>query len=298
MILTKKGKNNLLYRGYTANGSLSATENLIPTKLKIGINNSDPTENDTSMTYDIPISDGDIVDNGSTTLTGSDGGTNSTDNPTIYKEGGGETDNTAQNLIPNTSNTSKYWQIGSLTIDETKPYGFWLYIDSQTILNTFRTSDYCLRIFFLTVTGSPTYFQDFEYTDLEVGWNWITSNKDKINQLEGDSGVITQFAINIITKNATDVWDEGGVVYDLLRQWDDDDLITDFVTGYPALNENTQNVTIQSYITSSEANGFFINSIGIFNEDDTPQLHTIGKYSGESKSSLDEFLYIIKNRIL
>ena len=54
-------------------------------------------------------------DDGSNAFTGSSGGDNSTDNTSVFKEGGGNTDVTAQNLIANDTNADKIWVISDLS---------------------------------------------------------------------------------------------------------------------------------------------------------------------------------------
>lgn len=296
-ILTRNGKNNLLYRGYTANGDLSATEYLVPSTFRIGINNKAPNFDDTEMTYDIPIADGTVLDNGSTNMTGDAGGENSTDNTTTYKEGAGETDATSQNLITNDTSIYKIWYVNTGSdFTLTQPYGLWLYIKDATTLAYISA----ITIQFQSTLGTIRYYHDIDMSTITIGWNWITSNKKVISDLSfSASGTAGRLAIQIITFNATDSWSEGDVIYDLCRQWDPDtDLVSDIDTGFPSIDYNNSEVTIQSTLATNEANGFLIDSIGIFNEEDTPKLLSLGQTSGESKSSTDEFIYIIKERIL
>jgi len=75
-------------------------------------------------------------------------------------------------------------------------------------------------------------------------------------------------------------------------------LIKSFVVSYPSFDYVTNEVTIRTYLNVLEASGFFINSIGLFNEDTTPLMTDETTFTGDSKSQTDEFTFIIKNRLL
>lgn len=304
-IITQSGKNIMLYRGWTANGSLSSTQYLVPTKFSIGVSNSTPSITDTDLDIKVPISVGTCNDNGANTLTGSSGGDNSTSNTTTYKEGAGQTDNTSQNLIANATNASKIWTIANLStlgtnITGTQPFGLWLYIKDSTTLDKFLTSGTALEI----RLGSDT-SNYYSYTrtaaQLATGWNWITSNLVNVEDLT-ETGTVTgnidTFQIIITTNNATDTFVAGDVIYDLLRQWQESDLYKTFVSGYPTLNLTNNEITIKCFLGSTEANGFLLNSLGIWNEDTTKLMASIDVFNNESKSKTDEFTFTIKNRIL
>jgi hypothetical protein len=76
------------------------------------------------------------------------------------------------------------------------------------------------------------------------------------------------------------------------------DYVKDFVSGYPTFDYSNGEVTIRCYLSTSEANGNDINAIGIFNEDSSPLMSFVSKFTAESKSSSDEFVFVIKNRII
>jgi len=304
-IITNKGKNVLLYRAYTENGSLSSTEYLPPTQFKVGILNGTPSVSDTNLDYPVPISNGTVCDNGDNQLTGSSGGDNTTDNTTTYKEGAGASDVTAQNLIANNTNTTKIWTIADLDTNGndavgTQPFGLWLYIKDSTALAKFKSSGACLEIK-IGSDSSNYYSKTWTFADLAVGWNWITSNTTNVEDLTETgtvSGDLDTFIIEITTNNATDTFVAGDVVYDLLRQWGSTDLIDDFVSGYPTFDYTDNEVTIRCFLTSTNSNGFDINGLGIFNEDSSVLMTDESTFTAESKSSTDEFAFVIKNRIL
>jgi len=293
-LTTRQQKKGLMYRGYTS--SPTDTQYDPPTKFTIGINGTTPSENNTDLVEAIPISDGTVNDNGSTNLTGSSGGDNSTDNTTTYKEGAGESDNTAQNLIANDTNATKIWTIAALStnITATQPVGLWIYIKDATALAKFVSLEIKLG------SDSSNYYSlSKTAAQLSTGWNWVNSGSTNVEDLTETgtvSGDIDTFIIEIVTNNATDEFVAGDVVYDLLRQWEDSDLLKLFNTGYPSLNLTNLEVSMKCTLLSNEGNGFLVDSIGTKNVDG--YLMDIHVQDDESKSSTDEFIYTIKNRMI
>ena len=296
-LITNKGKELMLNRAWTPNGSLSSTEYLTPTQFSVGIENTTPTITATDQTIKVPITNGTVLDTGTINLTGSNGGDNTTNNTVTYKDGAGEVDNISQNLIANTSSITKTWS-GTLTtfVDATKPYALWFYVNDQTTLD---------KIVQLNVKlgsdASNYYEQVILNTSLVVGWNWITTNLNAVNTLTETgtvSGNIDTFILEVTTNLAADVFVAGDVVYDLLRQWEETDLYKDFQLGYPLINNTTREVTIKCFLSSTNANGFLINSIATWNEDTTKLMNSLDVFSDESKSPTDEFTFTMKNRMI
>lgn len=299
----KQGKQNLLYRGYTANGSLSATLYLIETQFLVGINNATPSVANTDLTKKIPIEDGTVNDDGSNTMTGSSGGDNSTDNTSIFKEGAGATDATAQNLIANNTNATKKWEIADLTsaganCDATKYIGLWLKILDATALAKFLSSGTALEVRIGADTTSNYYSKIYEVSELAVGFNWLSNNAILSTwDVNGTPGTLNNFAIIITTNNATDEFAEGDIIYDLLRQWVVADYYKDFVSGYPTIDLTNLEATQRGYLNSLEANGFNLNGEGTINEDTTKLMGSESTYTELSKSSTDEVAFISVDRI-
>lgn len=303
--LNTNHKQTALHRTYTDLVDISATQYLNPTKFKVGINNGTPNVGSSDLDYAVPISDGTTNDDGSNTLTGSNGGDNSTDNTTTYKAGGGNTDVTAQNLIANDTSVTKTWTIGDLSsagtiIDATQPFALWLKIEDATQLAKFSIAGTALEVK-LGSDSSNYYSKTFVATDLAVGWNWITSNTTNVNALTETgtvSGDVDTFIVEITTNNATDTFTTGNVIYDLLRQWAPSDLIKSFETGFPSLDYPKLQATIRMFLSTVEANGFDLNGLATFNEESTPKMTGEDTYPAESKSSTDEFAYIDTDVIL
>jgi len=298
-ILTNSGKIVVMNRAYKSSPDYTA-----PANFRVGINNGTPVAADTDLDYAVPISDGTTLDDGSNTMTGSDGGDNSTDNTDTYKQGAGNTDAKAQNLIANNTNTSKVWTIADLAVAGSNATGTqfiacWIYIKDATTLSKFKTAGTCLEI---RVGSSASDYYAIEYTaaDLAVGWNWVTGNTTALEDLTETgtvAGDLDTFAIEITTNNATDTFVAGDVIYDLLRQWETSDLIQSFVSGYPSLDEVTYSVTIKGYLDATKANGFLINAAALENTDSTPKRTDISDFGGESKADTDEFALVFVNTL-
>ena len=298
-VTTNNGKNWLLNRAYKATTDYEEVY-----YIKLGIGLTTPLVTDTDVEIPIPISNGTVNDDGSNVLTGSSGGTDSTDNIAIFKEGAGVVDVTAQNLIGNDTSVTKIWTISNLAtlgtiITSSEHVSLWTYIKDTTTLNKLKSTGTCLEI----KLGSDInnyYSITKESSDLLVGWNWITSNTDTVADLS-ETGTVTgdidTFIIEITTNNATDEFVAGDIIYDLLRSYDDDDLFKVFVTGYPTIDEINIRSNIRCYLTTIEATGFNITEFGTFNNDATPVLLTHDVIDSISKSSTDEVAFISKDQM-
>ena len=295
--LVDDGRNVLLNRTYKETPDYNA-----PTKCKVGVGTTTPNTSDTNCENIVPMDYGIVNDNGDNQLTGSSGGDNTTDNTSTYKIGGGRADNTSQNLIANSSSTSKIWTILDLSIlginlDETKRTGLWIYIKDSATFDKFATSGTCLEVKFGS-DDSNYYNMTYEASDLSAGWNWLTSNLDNLEDLTETgtvSGDIDFFEIDITTNNATDTFSTDDICYDLLRQWELADTLGDINMGYPSFDAPHQEVTIQFYIHSLQANGFMLTECGSFTDDTTPTMIDHDVFSGVSKSLTDEMIITVVN---
>jgi len=296
--ISTNGKKILAYRGYTKNADLSSTQYLPPTKFKVGVDSGSYVISSSDLTYAIPIADGTPLDPGDNNMTGSSGGDNSTDNTTRYKEGAGLSDATSQNLIKNNTNAVAIWTETLTTFAIGSKYtGLWIYIKDATTLAKLVSSGTALEIK-LGSDASNYYSKTWTTSNLSVGWNWLPMGALNTNTETGTvTGDIDTFIIEITTNNATDTFIAGDVLYDLLRQWEDSDLIKSYVTGYPSISLTTLETEIQCFLNSIEANGFLVDSMALFNEDTTPLMQSVMSITEESKSSTDEFTFIAKDEV-
>jgi len=297
--ITTNGRVNAIDRAY-----LTTPNYTPPYQFMVGIGTTTPTISDTSLELPIPINNGTVNDDGSNNLTGSDGGSNTTNNTDTYKEGANITDDTAQNLIKNDTNATAIWTISDLDtngndVESDEYIGLWIYIKDDTALNKFKSSGTCLEIKF-GEDSSNYYSITKEASDLSTGWNWLSSWPTVVEDLTETGTVdsdIDTFIIEITTNNSTDEFTTGDVIYDLLRTWEDDDLIKTFISGYPTIDEPNIRSTIRCYLTTIEATGFNITEIGIFNNGSPIKLITRDVFDSQSKSSTDEIAFIIKDQM-
>jgi len=71
-----------------------------------------------------------------------------------------------------------------------------------------------------------------------------------------------------------------------------------FSTGYPTFDYTNMEVTIRCYVNTLESNGNLLNGVGLFNADSAVLMTDAAKFTGQSKSNTDEFVYVFKNRIM
>lgn len=303
-IITSEGKKIILNRTYKA-----VPDYTVPSNFKVGISNSTPVVGDIDLDIAIPIEDGTVIDNGSLQLTGSNGGANTTNNTTLYKEGAGQSDVTGQNLLTDGAgvNATKTWTQNPLTANfsATEPFGFWVYIKDATEYAKLVTSGTAIQLRIRTNGDGATlsYLYNRTKAQLAVGWNWITSGIVTANGLTqgaggAPSGNLDEFVIEVTTANVTDEFTAGELVYDLMRRWATTDIVKTFVSGYPSLDETNFETTIRCLVSSVEANGFNLDGFGLENTDGTILFHSEDTFTDESKSSTDQFIFIVKDRII
>ena len=299
-IITDEGKKGLIYRAYTDNSDLSSTEYLPPSQFKIG-DHANVNILNTELDLSFPISNGDVNDDGTNTLTGSSGGNNSTNNTVRYKPGAGTTDNTAQNLNVNDTSADKIFTIADLStagvaIDKTKYCGLWLYFRNDSLDELTTIDSVEIR---LGSDSSNYYYKKFDKSDLSDGWNWLYLGIVEDLTETGTVGAsIIYFYIKLTTNNATDIWAEADVVYDLLRQWEESDTLKDYMAGYPEKDLDNKQAIMKSYLNTLEAVGFNITAIAHFNKDTNKKLTSISNFTAESKGDTDEFIFIDVDRVI
>ena len=299
--ITNNGKNVMLNRTYK-----SSPDYTIPSKFRVGIGTTTPVVADTALATHIPIENGTVCDDGSNTLTSSDGGEDSTNNTTTYKEGAGLTDATAQNLLTDGTSATKRWYIADLAvagadITKTQPVSLWFYIADAATLAMFKTTGTALEVRLGSDLATNYFKIERTKAQLAVGWNWITTGTTNVEDLTETGTVgadVDTFEIVVTTNNAADDWTDGSVVYDLLRQWQTSDLGGAFVTGYPTFDEVNKKVTLRYYLNSLQANGFSITETGSFNTDGTAKLIDRDVFTAISKTSTDEIAIVVVNTMV
>lgn len=309
-IITNNGKKIIINRAYKSTPDYNE-----PMQFKVGISNSTPDVGDTNLDVAIPIDNGTINDDGSNTgnLVGSAGGTTSTDNTSIYKVGGGVSDNTAQNLLANNTSVSKTWTIANLAaagsvMTTTEPFGVYIYMDETACYDLLAAAGTVLDIRFRTNGDAANLYYQYVRTKAQLasGWNWITSGTTIMTGLTQGaggppSGVLDEVILIITTALAATTFSAGECVWDLLRGWATSDLVKDYVSvdgEIQAIDETNFEVEIRCLLLSTEANGFDLNGFANFNDDSTILMSGEDTFTAESKSNTDQFTFIVKDRII
>lgn len=293
-LLTQEAKKRIMERAYAASPTRG-----IPTQFKVGIDSSTPNIADTDLTLAVPISDGTIIDDGSNTLTGSNGGDNTTSGTARFKEGAGTTDATSQNLETNSSSATRTYTLSTLnsSVNGSQDFGFWLYINGTKSFNQFGSTGTVVSMRVGSDVSNYYYYERIR-SQLSTGWNWLTAGT-QVNALSmagSVDGAIDTMQLELVTEDATDVFTSGSVIYDLARQWASTDLLKSWNSGtYPSINTTTLIAEMRGELATTEANGFDIDSFGDFNS--TPTIGGEDVFTEESKSSTDKFTWIIQDRL-
>lgn len=265
------------------------------TKFKIGTTQAVVTAIDTDLTLPVPLYYTDSVCDCEATTNWNvttDGAIATTD--TKYKIG-----TYALTLEKTgTTETNVTWYNQALTsLDFTnKDFWGWIYIDGDTLPDLAVTN--CLEIRFGNDYDTNYYYKQYNKSNLVEGWNIIKFNTTTAT-LQGTVTLTAcdSLAIKITLTDANKTIATDMIIIDDFKLASSDDYLRDFTAGYPTIDEITMESTTECYLTSTDANGYFIDGIGTFNTDSTPLMQDAFKYTGKSKSSSDEFIFVIKNRI-
>jgi hypothetical protein len=103
--------------------------------------------------------------------------------------------------------------------------------------------------------------------------------------------------ITINVNNTSDTIAEDDVVIDNFVVSSETGEFKDFTSGYPIVDETNFEITNECYLTVLDANGFLINGLATFNKDSPEMIQDIFKFTSFSKSTTDELIFEIKNRI-
>ena len=84
----------------------------------------------------------------------------------------------------------------------------------------------------------------------------------------------------------------------MLRQWAESDLVKDYISGYPTIDETNFEVETRGVLVTTEANGFDLNGFGNFNKDTSILMSGEDTFTAESKSNTDQFTFIVKDQLV
>jgi len=292
-LITNLGKNILLNRAYKANPDYTA-----PTQFKVGISNGTPAVTDTDLDVPVPISGTESVDDCDVANWTDDAEMTSTLNNVTFKEGTGSLNLIKDAGAAQTASTDKTTTSRNFT---SKELSNWLYIIDATALAKLDATDSVIIRFGSDGTGATDYYQKaWDLTDLAVGWNYLYFTSATADSTAG-APVIAAMDYSYIALKATGaaiVWSAGDIIMDDWKVASSDDFLKDVVSGYPTFDESNHEVTMRATVTVTEANGYPINGLGLFNTDSTIKLASEDTFDDESKSDTDEFVFITVDRIV
>jgi len=276
----------------------STPDYTVPSKFKVGIDQSAITISDTDLTKPVPITGTELADNCETVgnWTSSADGSDSL-NSTTYKEGSG-----ALNLIKagTTAASVTYYNNNSMTsLDFTsKDLWVWLYIKDAATYAKLDTTN-CLQLRYGIDYDTNYYYLNYDKVDLAVGWNALTMN----TTTGTEQGAVTLNACDsgalVFTFTATsDTLAAGDVITDEWKLASSGDYELNIETGYPTINETTFEAENQYYLNSAEANGYNLTGVADFNTDSPDLMCSAYKFTSVSKSATDEVKFIFKRRLV
>ena len=268
----------------------------VASRFKVGINQSTETISDTDLTQPIPISGTETIDDCEAT-TGWTAGTDGaiTTNNSTYKIG-----TYSLNLTKSgsTVNNVIWYNETETSLDFTsKNLWGWIYIaDSATLAKLATTS--AIEVRFGNDYNTNYYNYTYDNADLSTGWNLIYFNSTTATEV----GTVTlnacdSLAIKLTYTSTSDTTSAGDIVIDDFKLASSDDVYSDFTSGYPTVDETNMEITTQSYLNSTQANGYNLNGVGTFNTDSTSLLQDVFKFTSISKSNTDELAFEIVNRL-
>lgn len=298
-VITLTGKNITLKRIY-GDSSTPPID-----RIRIGIDDTTPTESDTDLGFSVPITPTKLnACDTPSDWTGSTDADTPTTNTDTYKPGYGAPDNTSLNLGKSgTTEDFIYYDYNFTAIDMTDTdLLVWIYIADDTTLSKLKTkSDGGLRIY----VSSAGFSTDYLYWNaggsdtLSTGWNLIKVNIN--STADGSSGSTDTTSIAYVrlylgVNNASDTITLGNIIMDYWHyavRYSDYEVM--MVDGYPDYDEVNNIATARYYISSTQAIGYPICEVGEFNSNGEMlgrDVHNI-----MSKSQTDEIVYIIKHQI-
>ena len=75
-----------------------------------------------------------------------------------------------------------------------------------------------------------------------------------------------------------------------------DDYLDIFETGYPSIDETTNQITYRMVLNSLKANNYNLQEVGLFNSDNPNKIWSRNTFTSISKSDTEEIRIIIKDQ--
>ncbi|QDP57896.1 MAG: hypothetical protein Unbinned1693contig1002_40 [Prokaryotic dsDNA virus sp.] len=288
-IITNNGKKVMLNRAYKASPDYNA-----PDQFKVGADNGTPNVGSTDLDNPIPISDTEMVDDCEAADWTDDAEMSTTLDAVTFKEGSNSLSLTKDAGAAIDATTDKTTTSRDFT---SKELWIWLYIKDATMYAKLNATD-CVTIRF--GSDNANYYQyTRDKADLATGWNYIYFNSGTADSTVGAPVIAAcdYSYIGIKADAAGTTWSAGDLLMDDWKVASADDYFQDIDASYPSLDETNHQVEIRCTLATTDANGYDIDGFSIWNDDGTELMLNEDTFTAESKSSTDEFVFIVKDRI-
>jgi hypothetical protein len=290
-LITNDGKKVLLNRGYK-----SSPDYTVSSQFKVGISNQTPAISDTDLLNPIPINSTESVDDCEATTGWTASGTNTVSlNSSSFKEG-----SNALNMIKSDA-TSADINVSKTTtsLDFTsKDFWIWFYVSADAYNNAATTDAVTIRF----GSASGDYYQyTRDKADLTTtAWNAIKFSSATADSTTGSPTITAcdYTFFQFTTDDTADTLIAGDLIIDDIKLASSGDYLGSFEASYPTFDETNHEVEIRCKLATTDANGYDIDGFALFNTDSTNLMTDEDTFTAESKSSTDEFLFIVVNRIV
>jgi hypothetical protein len=223
-------------------------------------------------------------------------------NTTTYKEGYDTTDDTSLDLEKSGAAAVTWWYdftfVGAEDMSNSWCY-VWVHILDATALAKFSVAN-AIQVW-LGTGGVLNYdYWNFALADLAVGWNLLcceVENSDGVGGLGVTTNAVDNVRLYMQTVNAADLLATGDVIMDFWHYAVEADYNIAQAAGYPTYDTAARYSECRYLVPIANARGYLIQEAGEFNADATKILARRSVHTSISKSSKDDVIYIMKNRI-
>ena len=183
-------------------------------------------------------------------------------------------------LATHSTGTATYYKTVSIFSGATKYLFFGFYINSLAQLTSATDT---IKIELGTSGYTNTNVYNFNYTQLQAGWNGIVCNVDSPDSIGGSGAVeatIDRIRVNIkIASSLTtdDIIMDWIHTYPIANTWGSYDV------SYPIHSEANRTVSTRTSMNSTQGNGYILREIGKFTSDTVKKLVDRDNFSSVSK---------------
>ena len=215
-------------------------------------------------------------------------------------------------VVLNTTAGDRLEGTGSLNLEATFSSGVATYY--KTLSSFVGTDDYLFIAFYANSLTSlvnttdtiqielgtggftNTNIYDFNYSQLQTGWNAIVCKIDTPTSTNGTGATIATIdRIRINIKINTDLADDD-LIMDYIHTYPEANTYITWESGYPTLNETTKTATTRFILNSLQANSYILREFGVF-DDTKAYLYRRDKYTSITKTQYITLTFDIVDKI-